>query len=243
MDALPTTAGPPATLPPIPTLTRRQERYARAMAEGCSYAEAFRKAGLVASTAGSQSSQIQDMNRNPAVRARIQELRAAASADTVDNLQERMAWLRLIVSADPNELLRTVVDPCVHCWPDAEIAKAYGAHFAPTPFHSERPALPNTVKPRGSCTHCAGVGVTRVTITPTDELSPAGRALFMRAEQTEKGAIKIFMQDQLAAADMLNKLVSAYVTRSMNLNANVAVPMARDVRPEDALKLFDAFAP
>ena len=242
MDALPnTTAAPPATLPPIPTLTARQERYARAMAAGCSYAEAFRRAGLVASTAGSQSSQIQDMNRMPAVRARIQELRAAACQDTVDNLQERMAWLRLIVSADPNELLRTVVEPCAHCWPNAEIAKAFAAHFNPTPFHEARPALPVTSKPRGECTVCAGAGITRVTITPTDELSPAGRALFKGAEQNEKGAIKVYMQDQIAAADMLNKLVSAYVTRSLNLNANVAVHAAREVKPEDLGALLESF--
>jgi hypothetical protein len=39
----------------------------------------------------------------------------------------------------------------------------------------------------------------------------------------------------------LNKLQSAYVTRSLNLNANVAVQAARDASPDDALKLFEAF--
>jgi len=242
MDALPTTAGPPA-LPPIPTLTRRQENYARAVAKGMSYAQAFRESGCVASTAGSQSRQIGDFNGSPAVRARIQELRAMAcgAEDVVDNLQERMAWLRLIISADPNELTRTTREPCDLCWPDAEIARAYAAHFSPTPFHDERPALPDVAKPRCDCKRCAGAGIARVMLTPTDELSPAGRALFKGAEQNEKGAIKIFMHDQLAAADMLNKLVSAYITRSLNLNANVAVHAARDASPEDALRLFEAF--
>jgi hypothetical protein len=82
-----------------------------------------------------------------------------------------------------------------------------------------------------------------VVLTPTDELSPSARALFKGASQNDKGVIEIEMHDQLAAAEMLNKLQSAYVTRSLNLNANVAIHAARDANPEDALRLFDQFGP
>lgn len=244
MDALPSTTVAAPPLPPMPKpLSRRMENYARCVAAGMSYAEAFRQAGCVASTAGSMSRQIGDMNRDPRVRARIAALRVKADEATVSTIAERMAWLRLIVTADPEELSRVVCDPCDLCWPDAEIARAYAAHFAPTPFDSEAPrsALPDTRKPRSNCQRCRGDGIGRVVLTPTDELSPGARALFRGAKQNEKGVIEIQTHDQMAASEMLNKLQSAYVTRSLNLNANVAVHAARDASPEDALKLFDAF--
>ena len=49
------------------------------------------------------------------------------------------------------------------------------------------------------------------------------------------------MHDQIAAAEMLNKLQSAYVQRSLNLNISASVPTARDASPDDALRLFDSF--
>ena len=243
MDALPnTTAGPPEPAALAPNLTARQERYARCVATGMSYAEAFRQAALVASNANSMSRQIATLNRTPHVRARITELRQRADEQTVSTIAERMAWLRLIVMADPEELSRVVREPCDLCWPEAEIAAAYSAHFAPSPFVEERPGLPDTTVPRDNCPRCRGDGHSRVVITPTAELSLSGRALYKGASQNEKGVITVEMQDQAAAADMLNKLQSAYVTRSLNLNANVAVHAARDANPADALKLFDAFA-
>jgi hypothetical protein len=229
---------PPAVI--TRQLTERQERYARCVAAGMSFAEAFRTGGLKASTAGSQSRQIGDLNRNPLVVARIRELKIAADDDTVQALSERMAWLRLIISADPRELSRVVHNPCGNCWTDITLAEAITAHYAMHEF-GERPALPDETRPNPRCKHCEGDGVQRVVLTPTDELSPAGRALFKGAEQNEKGVIKIYMQDQLAAADMLNKLQSLYVTKSLNMNVNASVHAARDSRPEDALRLFEAF--
>jgi hypothetical protein len=242
MDALPnTTAGPPATLPPIAPLTKRQENYARCVAAGMSYAEAFRAAGCVASTAGSMSSQIQKLNKTREVRERIGTLKTRADEEIVSTIAERMAWLRLIISADPSEISRIVRDPCDLCWPEAEVARAYSAYFTPCELVEDRPELPDTRRPRQDCDRCRGEGHTRVVLTPTDELSPAARALFIGASQNDKGVIEIETHDQMAAAEMLNKLQSAYVTRSLNLNANVAVHAARDATPEDALRLFDAF--
>lgn len=244
MDALPnTTAGPPA--PTVaPALTRRQEAYARCLATGMSYAEAFRQAGCLASTSGSMSRQIAELNRTPKVAARIRELRIKADEQVVSTIAERMSWLRLIITADPEELSRLVHDPCDLCWPEDEIARAYSAHFMPTPFDEHRAPLPNLMKPRNDCRRCHGEGVGRVVLTPTDELSPAGRALFKGASQDKDGVITVHKHDQIAAAEMLNKLQSAYVTKSLNLNANIAVPAARDAASAgDALALFEAFAP
>ncbi len=243
MDALPnTTAGPPDRPPLMPRpITQRMESYARCVAAGMSYAEAFRKAGCVASTAGSMSGQIAMMNRDPRVRARITELKAKSDAQVESTFAERAAWLRLVVTADPAELSRIVTYACDLCWHDEAIAAAYAAHFAPTEFHEERPELPDTKKPRLDCPHCRGHGVSQVVLTPTDELSPAGRALFKSAKQNEKGVIEITTHDQGAALDMLNKMHSSYVTRSLNLNMNATVHTARDASPEQAAQLFEAF--
>lgn len=242
MDALSnTTAGPPAPLPPIPTLTRRQESYARCVAMGMSYAEAFRQAGLVASTYGSMSGQIAVLNRTRSVRERIAQLRAAGDKELESTFAERASWLRLVVSADPAELSRLVHDPCGSCWANGELDKAWIAYAIPTQMTGERPTPPDATKPRLDCPGCMGVGRARVVLTPTDELSPAGRALFKGASQDKDGCIEIETHDQSAALDMLNKMHSSYVTRSLNLNANVAVHAARDANPADALKLFDAF--
>lgn len=245
MAALPNTTGAVKVphVPPIPRLTRRQESYARCVAAGMSYAEAFREAGLVATTAGSRSAQIAILNRTPHVAARIQQLKAAADKEIESTFAERAAWLRLVLMGDPAELSRVVADPCGNCWPEAEIARAYAAHFAPCELVEERPPLPDVTRPRHECPHCGGSGIARVVLTPTDELSPAARALFKGAKQNDRGVIEIQTHDKAVVLDMLNKMHSSYVTKSLNLNANVAVHAARDASPEDALRLFDAFDP
>jgi hypothetical protein len=244
MDALPnTTAGPPAA-PPMPrALTKRMENYARCVASGMSFAEAFRTAGLVASTYGSMSAQIQILNREQRVRDRIAELRQRNDQAIESTFAERASWLRLVVSADPAELTRIVHDPCGACWTDAEIAAAWTAHLSANPFNPDepKPAPPDTNKPRHSCQSCRADGVARVVLTPTDELSPAGRALFKGAKQDDKGVITVNTHDQAVALDMLNRMHSSYVTRSLNLNANVAVHAAREVKPEDLEGLLASF--
>ena len=228
-----------------PALTRRQENYARCCAAGMSYSEAFRQAGLLATTPGSMARQIRELNRIPKVRARIDELRAKADQETVSTIAERMAWLRLVVQGDPEELSKIVTYPCPMCWTEETIATEYSAHFAANPFNPDddetRAPLPDVTKPRGACHSCRGEGQLRVVLTPTDELSPAARALFKGAKQKESGEIEIYMHDKIAAADMLNKMQSSYVTRSLNINANVAVHAAKDISTEEAAKLFDAF--
>ena len=163
MDALPDTTARAPTLPALPlNLTRRQESYARCVAGGMSYAEAFRQAGCVASTSGSQSHQISELNRNPKVRARIIELKGKADEETVDNLKERMAWLRLIISADPAELSRIVTKPCGECWPDST-----------RPVRLITTADPLTV-PAGSLTLSPGLTMAPITSTGGQTGAPSG---------------------------------------------------------------------
>lgn len=237
MHETPATAEPPV----LRALTRRQESYARALSTGMSYAEAFRSAGLLASTVGSMSQQIGSLNRNPAVRARVAELKAKFDDQLINSQIERMTMLRNIVVADPEELSKIVTDPCGNCWTDDTIAKAYAAHFSAVEEFDDRPPLPDQGKPRRDCPHCGGAGLSRVVLTPTDELSPEARALFRGAKQNDKGVIEILTHDKMVAADMLNRMQGVYINKSLNLNANVNVQAARDVAPEDAARLFEAF--
>ena len=101
--------------------------------------------------------------------------------------------------------------------------------------------MPEPTKPRHDCPGCRGVGLTTIVITPTEELSPGGRALFKGVTRNAHGDVIPVMHDQAAALDMLNKMHSSYVQRSMNLNVNAAVHAARDISTADAAKLFDAF--
>lgn len=250
MDASNTTEAPP-TLPERRTrvaggvgtqpLTERQEKFARALAQGVSYAEAWRVCGFTASSPGGRSKMIHDLAYHPGVKARVVELRKLADAEPIASIAERIAWLRLIVSADPAELSRVEYVPCDLCWPDARIAEMYARHFEPGPFDEERPALCDTKLPRIGCERCEGHGVKMSVVTPTELLSPAGRALFNGTKLDKQGNIIVLMKDQLAASDQLNKLQSAYVTKSLNINANMNVPPAKDASPVDALRLFDAF--
>ena len=240
MNVTPATAETPDP-PPMRPLTRRQEAYARCVATGMSYAEAFRSAGLLASSAGSQAHQIGALNRTPIVRARIAELRAKFDEHLVSSQLERMTMLRNIVAADPDELSKIVSEPCGNCWTDEAVAKAYAAHFSVVEEFDDRPPLPDQSKPRRDCTHCSGAGISRVVLTPTDELSPEARALFRGAKQNDKGVIEILTHDKMVAADMLNRMQGVYISKSLNLNINANVQAARDVPPEDAARLFEAF--
>ena len=224
-------------------LTERQEAFAQELAKGMTYAAAYRAAGLHTrhSTAVALSAGIHSLAHHPAVRRRVTALRAQLDEEPIANLNKRIAWLRLITSADPNELTRVIRVPCELCWTDKAIAEGYAAHFADCPILDERPPVPETTKPEPNCSRCEGRGVRYVELTPNDELTPAGRALFKSATQNEKGVIKVEIQDQLAAAKLLADLCGDIVTRSMNLNANVAVQAARDVKPEELNDLLSSF--
>jgi hypothetical protein len=233
---------------PTPRLTARQEAFARELAKGVSYAEAYRAAGLDGrhSTAQGRGSSIHALAHHPAVVRRVAELQAKVDQEPVAEIAKRMAWLRLIIAGNPAELTRVVRVPCNVCWTDKAIAQAWVDYFATregTPFQEDRPQAPDVAQPQPGCPQCDGAGYRRVVLTPTEELSPASRALFKTASENEKGVIKVEIHDQMQAADMLNKMQSVYISRSMNLNANVAVQAARDASPEQALALFDAFGP
>lgn len=231
--------------PPVTELTRlteRQELFAQQLAEGHTYAQAFERAGLKCNSSQSRNRQIQDLIRLPHVQRRVSELRAVAlpPEDVLEGIRKRREWLQLIASADPAKLMHIRYDPCDVCWLPEAVAAAFAVYFTADPFGAD-PTLPDHKRPNAECPSCKGEGIKRVSVTATEDWGPAERALFKGAKQNEKGVIEIMMHDQMAVADMINRLDALYVAKSLNINANVNVASAKDVDPADGLKLFDVF--
>jgi hypothetical protein len=98
-------------------------------------------------------------------------------------------------------------------------------------------------EPNDACEHCRGDGVARVTVTPTDQLSPAARRLLKGVRQKASGEITVLLHDQLAASDQLNKMQGVYVDRSVTLNVSATVPELRDMSREEQLDLLESIKP
>lgn len=211
----------------------QHELYAQALAAGSSYVEAYRQAGYASDTGNAWR-----LAQTPEVAHRIRMLRTAAAEHRVCSIAARMALLDDMVSANPEELTRVVVRPCVGCWEDAPLALAMGRALA---GHA---GMPDTDKPRHDCQRCSGDGVSRVVLTPTAELSAGARALFKSARQNAKGEIIVETHDRLAALAELNKMQDGSIaaTRSMSLNVNSYIPAAREVTSiEELNRLLESF--
>ncbi len=205
-------------------LLPRQERFAQLLAAG---GDAVRAYEITHRRKGNTSRHGMRSNAHrlahlPKIAARVRELQAATAQDAVVAVKARAAWLQSICEADPREIVRIVTEPCANCWP---------------------PDL-NEAQPNPSCRKCRGEGTQRVVLTPSDELSPAGRALLKSIRQKADGSIEVKLHDQLAAIDLLNKMQGAYVDRSVTLNLNADIkPLKRGMTVEEALALMESIAP
>jgi|HubBroStandDraft_1064217.scaffolds.fasta_scaffold55785_2 hypothetical protein len=209
----------------------RHEAYAQAVADGASYADAYRLAGYV------------DNNGNaykpaaiPTVAARIRMLSTAAAERRVQSIAARMDLLDTIVHTNADEVVRVVSVPCPGCWSELAIADAMGRALA------GKAATPNLDAAQPDCKACRGLNVMQA-LKPTDELSAAGRAIFRGVKLTANGIEPVLADRQQALAELNRMQPGALAaTRSLSLSINAMVPAARDPRdPDAALRLFDAF--
>jgi phage terminase small subunit len=187
------------------------------------------------------------------VRAGIRVLQDAAAQSTVLSIRSRMAWLQSIIDADPSELQSIVGGACRWCGGNggyhyrnaAELAKLLEAHLTskgskPLPATMGAYGYRGDAEANPDCSECDGRGITEAIITPSDQWSPAARALFAGIKHKPDGKLEIQMVSKLAAADMLSKLQGAYVERSINVNANVTVPPLKDLSHDEALQFLDS---
>lgn len=208
--------------PPRPLLPKH-ERFAQQLARHGDAVAAYRavyrsKANGMASYGGLRSNAFR-LSHRPDVAARVRELLAEAAQAAGVDAAARAARLQQIVDADPREIFQVTAEPCPKCWP----------------------AESTDSQPNPSCGACRGEGTRRVVITPTDELSPAGRALLKSVRQRANGEIEIRLHDQLVAADILNKMQGVYVEHRVNVNFNVT-PLEKMSR-EQQLEFLQSLKP
>lgn len=159
---------------------------------------------------------------NTEIKTRIDELLQAATAASPVTMDLAQFFGRLvqIATADPDELIGLRVGNCRHCngenfqfqWREREYLEACDKAQA-----ERKPAPPiaggfgfranGVINP--DCPECCGEGMERVVPRDTSKLSPSGRALFAGVEKTKQG-LKVKMQDQGKALDMIGRVLGAY---------------------------------
>jgi phage terminase small subunit len=254
--ALPAQAGAIAA---DPELTPKQQAFVEAYVRSGSAVEAYREAFDVSPHAKPNTvrTNAYHLAHAPHVRNAIRRLQDAAAQGTVISVRTRMAWLQRIAEADPGELVALAGCNCRYCWgvgngyqhrDAAELAKALDKHLqgkgsVPRPDASGGFGYRGDRPPNPECAKCDGQGLTSTVYTPTADLSPAGRALFKGVRQKANGEIEVLMHDQLQAAEMLNKMQSAYVTTNLNANVNFNVPPLKEMNRDDALSFLQSIRP
>jgi phage terminase small subunit len=222
------------------------------------YRAAFECSGMLPATVRQRA---YELAHDPIVAARVRELLAVAAEGTTISARARMVRLQDIAEADPSELVRVIAEPCRYChgaahryqWRDAdEYALACARELDEAVEQRRAPKLlsdaggygyTHAAEPHAACPECRGDGVTRVSVTPTDQLSPAARRLLKGVRQKASGEITVLLHDQLAASDQLNKMQGVYVDRSVSLNVSATVPELRDMTHEQALDFLESIKP
>ncbi len=171
----------------------------------------------------------------PDVDARYNALRNESLARVNVSLAALVQDLHDIATADPSEIVRTVVVNCRHCngigfrrqWIDeddfvdecdrVQLDNDMRREQSKTGRTTDKP-LPTCdggfgFEPRGEvhpgCPVCLGAGRRITIVTDTTELSPKARKLFKGVKETANG-IEVLMHDQQAARDMLHRMAGAY---------------------------------
>ncbi len=173
---------------------------------------------------------------DPRVDARYHSLRTETLARVNVSLASLVQDLHDIVTADPRELVRTIVVNCRHChgegfayqWVDEnEFCDACDTVQADNDRRREASSTGRTVdKPlptceggfgfvvtRGandSCPMCLGAGMRHTIVADMGELSDKGRKLYKGVKIKGDGSLEILMHDQAQARDMLHRMAGAY---------------------------------
>lgn len=215
-------------------LTAKQALFAAAWAETGNKAAAYRTAYDVGdrtlpATIWSAASVIAAI---PKVQARYKELCEQALLETIYSVRELFQHQVNIATADPNELMRTVVHCCRHCHGfnheyqfrdedeliDAQ-AKALDDKKQP-PSGLGGFGFNAALEPVKTCTKCYGEGLPHVVISDTTKLTGKARALYAGAEQDRWGCIKIRTHDQQKASDFIGKMMGVFKESGLDLRTD-----------------------
>lgn len=173
---------------------------------------------------------------DPRVDARYNALRTESLARVSVSLATLVQDLHDIATADPRELVRTVIVNCRHChgvgfayqWIDEnEYCDACDKVQADNDLRREQSTTKRTVDkplptceggfgfnvtigPNDACPQCLGAGLRHTIVADMGELSDKGRKLYKGVKIKGDGSLEILMHDQMAARDQLHRMAGAY---------------------------------
>lgn len=227
-------------------LTPQQEIFAQAVVTLDNQSAAYRAAytvgvGAKFTTVAREGSRLAT---EPEIARRIQELRdIAAAAVALPSASQRIAEMREIERANPDEIIGIRWVNCRHCrgeghafqWrDDMEYAAAYDAALAPG-GNLKIPAIEGgfgfngTLEPVSDCPACWGVGEQRPWVADTSKLSRGAARLYRGAKIKADGSIEIILADQTKYSDMLNRIQGIYKDNSAAQPASPATSSATQI--------------
>jgi Terminase small subunit len=207
-------------------LTPKQEAFAVAFVEHGDATRSYRQVfdcspGIAPVTVRKRA---YDLVHTPKVAARVRELKDAIAERAVVSIQQQLVDLDAMAAVDVTELQRVVHAPCPKCHPlyDRDL-------LAGRPLPDMNDGLP----PHPDCADARAH--TRFEITPMDQWPPAARRLYEGVEVGRDGVMRCVFRSRNQIADMVNKLLGGYVSRSENFNINATVP--GHVTPQQAERM------
>lgn len=210
-------------------LTAKQEAFCLAFIEESNAAVAYRRAYDVGERTLAQTvwTEASKLLACPKIAARVAELRHQAAKHVICGVVDLMRDWYDIATANPNELVKTVVGCCRNChgigfkyqwrdleeWTDACVLACQKAKA------KEDPVMPDFTggvgfhglkEPNIACPHCYGVGIAHTQVQDTTKLGPKARKLYKGARQNRYGEIEIEMHDQQKARESLARCLGAF---------------------------------
>ena len=164
---------------------------------------------------------VQRLLKDPAMAARIQEMRDAAAAACGASIQQLAQDWWDIANADPNELCEYRRQCCRFCWGlDHRYQWASEQEYAdkvdeamtlqrPMPDMSGGFGFNFTLDPSEECPSCFGQGVGIEHFHDTRKLSRRGKLLYRGVKRTKDG-LQLMMADQDAARVNLARMLGAF---------------------------------
>jgi len=231
-------------------LTGAQESFCAAVAE-------YRNLGLAYRMAYPTSHRISghvvhlmalELQSDPRIRARIEELRAAREIALTVTRKEIFDDLHDIASADALSVVSVRRVNCRYCSNGAYAWKTPREYAAECDrqravldcsggFEFDINAAPNP-----DCRECGGEGEPVVHVADMASLGPKERKLVKSIEQTERGLIKVTFHDQVAAKRSIGEALELFKATQMHmpLHAPAApiAPLVPAMSEEEAARLY-----
>lgn len=238
-------------------LTPQQEAFAQGCVELANQSAAYRRAYQVGATT-KWTTIATDASRlalDPEVAARIRELQdRAAAAVCLPTASQRIAEMREVEQANPDEIIGIRWVNCRHCrgvdhkyqWrDDMDYAAACDAALGvmrtgKLPSMDGGFGFNGTLEPISDCPVCWGVGEQRPYVADTSKLSRGAARLYRGAKIKADGSVEIILADKSKYTDMLNRIQGIYKdnTAAQPPASSTATQVAAAKTPEERQRTY-----